>query len=129
MNPNTRITKKGRELYHQIQPYIITYDYDSYTVMQICSLLMRHGNTYFHISEMQCNSPDISYQTYKNNPDLANWIEIHYTEYWDKRDTQISKRITDLVTLLAKITHLDFTIEWNMGITLRHGNSIFYLVD
>lgn len=91
----TTITTRGKFIARKLNPYLGT----TRKIEETCSLIGRHAVTYSHIQEVWCNS------TRAYNVDSLR-------EYYEKREAQIEKRITDLVESLPWTDDGPITVEF-----------------
>lgn len=118
-----QITTKGKELARKLAPSVgLPYPYTAF--LETCSLIARHTVTHHRLAEMYCNGPHFLDRRYFL--DLPAKIQSEWIERWEtrrkKRDEQIEKRITVLVSDLAKQSDLDISVRFEgdpRGSTVR----------
>ncbi len=100
----TNRTKAGYELAHRMGDYFKQEGWSWFDLVDTCSLLIRHAKTYHRNAEGHCDGMGAA-----GNPNIpiaqANRMEQEYSDWLDKRDGQIEKRIAELVATLPELKH------------------------
>lgn len=100
-----QITKSGRNLAQRINRYLPNTTWEERnTIRETCSLIHRHAVSYHYIQERYCNGHPIQ-QSHTASIQLVNRTQERYDRWLNKRENQLTKRISELVTTFSSAEH------------------------